>query len=184
MTNITQNSSYPITRAYTNTSSTTYSQLNVSKKNSTGSVDFDGFDFSNAGTMGDQWLNHYYGSGVNKNLDQYLNGNSAQQLSATGDSSPFEEYYDNAHDTYLRGTAAKVLYDETGIDNGDLWMWDYIPSVGVGEGILRAYEGETVDSVNTALRAGQSIEDAALSMQDFGEMKKDMNFDFNDEDDE
>ena len=46
MTNLTANTSYPITRAYTNTSSTTYTQLNVSKKNTTGTVYFTGFDFS------------------------------------------------------------------------------------------------------------------------------------------
>lgn len=46
MTNLTANTSYPITRAYTNTSSTTYTQLNCSKKNTAGSVYFSGFDFS------------------------------------------------------------------------------------------------------------------------------------------
>lgn len=46
MTNLTANTSYPITRAYTNTSSTTYTQLNVSKKNTTGTAYFTGFDFS------------------------------------------------------------------------------------------------------------------------------------------
>ena len=46
MTNFTINSSYPITRAYTNTSSTTYTQINVSKRNSTGTFSFTGFDFS------------------------------------------------------------------------------------------------------------------------------------------
>ena len=46
MTNLTANTSYPITRAYTNTSSTTYAQLNCSKKNAAGSVYFTGFDFS------------------------------------------------------------------------------------------------------------------------------------------
>lgn len=45
MTNLTQNTTYPITRAYTNASSTTYTQLNVSK-NKTGTIYFTGFDFS------------------------------------------------------------------------------------------------------------------------------------------
>ena len=46
MTNLTANTSYPINRAYTDTSSTTYTQLNVSKKNATGTVYFTGFNFS------------------------------------------------------------------------------------------------------------------------------------------
>lgn len=45
MSNLTQNSTYPITRAYTDASSTTYTQLNISK-NKTGTIYFTGFDFS------------------------------------------------------------------------------------------------------------------------------------------
>ena len=45
MSNLTANSTYPITRAYTDSASTTYTQLNVSK-NKTGTVYFTGFDFS------------------------------------------------------------------------------------------------------------------------------------------
>lgn len=45
MTNLTANNSYPISRAYTNSSSTTYCQLNVSKSK-TGSIYLTGFDLS------------------------------------------------------------------------------------------------------------------------------------------
>lgn len=42
----TTNASYPITNAYTNSSSTSYAQLTLSKKNSTSTMYFSGFDFS------------------------------------------------------------------------------------------------------------------------------------------
>lgn len=46
LSQFTANSSYPASRAYTNTSSTTYAQWSLSKKNSTSSMYFTGFDFS------------------------------------------------------------------------------------------------------------------------------------------
>lgn len=46
MTNYAINSSYPISRAYTDTSSTTYAQLTCNQKNASHGIYFNGFDFS------------------------------------------------------------------------------------------------------------------------------------------
>lgn len=46
LTGMTVNSSYPMSRAYTDSESATYAQISVTTRNTTGTFDFTGFDFS------------------------------------------------------------------------------------------------------------------------------------------